>query len=129
MVENGAFLYDPAKQEEIPLAGPPAEFVARLQELGVSPLSVGRSIVATWEPNETLVLDAIRDLSLDLQIIFNKGAVMVLPASINKASGLRSALERLGHRTMSSASVTPKMITPFSNCAAAPWQSRMQFRR
>ena len=97
VVENGALLYDPARQEEIPLAGPPtAEFVARLQELGVSPLSVGRSIVATWEPNETLVLDAIRDLSLDLQIIFNKGAVMVLPASINKASGLRSALERLG---------------------------------
>lgn len=97
VVENGALLYGPARKEEIPLAEPPApEFVARLQELGVSPLSVGRSIVATWEPNETLVLDAIRDLSLDLQIIFNKGAVMVLPASINKASGLRAALERLG---------------------------------
>ena len=36
-------------------------FVARLQELGVSPLSVGRTIVATWEPNETVVLQAIRD--------------------------------------------------------------------
>ena len=97
VVENGALLYDPARKEEFPLADPPApEFVMRLQELGVSPLSVGRSIVATWEPNESLVLDAVRDLSLDLQIIFNKGAVMVLPASINKASGLRAALERLG---------------------------------
>lgn len=63
VLENGALLYDPARKEEIALAEPPApEFVARLRELGVSPLSVGRSIIATWEPNETLVLNAIRDL-------------------------------------------------------------------
>jgi HAD superfamily hydrolase (TIGR01484 family) len=97
VVENGALLFDPASKMETPLAkAPPAEFVTRLQSLGVSPLSVGRSIVATWEPNETQVLKAIRELGFDLQIIFNKGAVMVLPASINKASGLRAALDRLG---------------------------------
>ena len=37
----------------------------------------------------------IRDLGLELQIVFNKGAVMVLPAGINKASGLSAALSRL----------------------------------
>jgi hydroxymethylpyrimidine pyrophosphatase-like HAD family hydrolase len=96
VLENGALLFDPSTKEEISLAKPPsAEFVERLQKLGVSPLSVGRTIVATWEPNETLVLEAIRDLGLDLQIIFNKGAVMVLPSSVNKASGLKAALERL----------------------------------
>ena len=58
-----------------------------------SPLSVGRVIVATWEPNEGKVLDAIRELGLELQIIFNKGAVMVLPAGVNKESGLRAALD------------------------------------
>jgi hypothetical protein len=58
---------------------PSSAFVARLQELGVSPLSVGRTIVATWEPNETAVLQVIRELGLELHIIFNKGAVMVLP--------------------------------------------------
>jgi energy-coupling factor transporter ATP-binding protein EcfA2 len=31
-----------------------------------------------------------------LQVIFNKGAVMVLPAGVNKATGLACALERLG---------------------------------
>ena len=35
-------------------------------------------------------------MGLELQIIFNKGAVMVLPAGINKESGLRAALEELG---------------------------------
>jgi hydroxymethylpyrimidine pyrophosphatase-like HAD family hydrolase len=97
VVENGALLYDPAKKEAIPLADPPpAEFIARLRDQGIAPLSVGRSVVATWEPNQTPVLNVIRDLGLDLQIIFNKGAVMVLPAGVNKASGLAQALARLG---------------------------------
>ena len=42
-----------------------------------------------------MVLEAIRDLGLELHIIFNKGAVMVLPADVNKASGLKQALKRL----------------------------------
>jgi trehalose-6-phosphatase len=42
------------------------------------------------------VLDSIRELGLDLQVIFNKGAVMVLPSSVNKATGLEAALKELG---------------------------------
>ena len=42
------------------------------------------------------VLEAIRELGLELQIIFNKGAVMVLPSGVNKATGLAAALEELG---------------------------------
>jgi hydroxymethylpyrimidine pyrophosphatase-like HAD family hydrolase len=97
VAENGALLYDPATQKEEPLGPPPPpEFVAWLEAKKVEPLSVGRTIVATWEPNETAVLDAIRELGLELQIIFNKGAVMVLPANINKAFGVEAALKRLG---------------------------------
>ncbi|HET7880370.1 MAG TPA: HAD-IIB family hydrolase [Acetobacteraceae bacterium] len=94
--ENGAVLYFPDRKEERRLAASPdPNFVARLRELRMDPLSVGRSIVATWEPNETKVLQAIRELGLELSITFNKGAVMVLPAGITKASGLRAALEAL----------------------------------
>ena len=96
VVENGAVLVDPATGEEIPLGEEPSPlFVEELRRRNVTPLSVGRSIVATWEPNEKIVLDAIRDLGLELQIVFNKGAVMVLPAGVNKASGLAAALTRL----------------------------------
>ena len=52
-------------------------------------------IVATWEPHEKTVLETIRDCGLELQVIFNKGAVMVLPAGVNKATGLRAALAEL----------------------------------
>lgn len=66
-----------------------------MNELGVDPLSVGRVIVASWEPNQAKVLQAIQELGLELSIIFNKGAVMVLPAGVNKASGLLAALDAL----------------------------------
>lgn len=96
VAENGALLYRPATREERCLAErPPERFVATLRERGVDPLSVGRAIVATWEPNEQVVLETIRDLGLELHVIFNKGAVMVLPANVNKATGLAAALEEL----------------------------------
>ena len=96
VAENGALLYWPAtKREQTLAAPPPPEFAERLRAAGVEPLSVGRVIVASWEPNEGKVLATIRDMGLELQIIFNKGAVMVLPAGVNKESGLRAALQEL----------------------------------
>jgi hydroxymethylpyrimidine pyrophosphatase-like HAD family hydrolase len=59
-------------------------------------LTVGQVFVATEQPNERIVLDAIGELGLDLQVILNKGSVMVLPASVNKATGLSGALQELG---------------------------------
>lgn len=96
VAENGALLYRPATDEERRLSEPPPQaFVDLLRQRGVNPLSVGRVIVATIEPNETLVLPAIRDLGLELQVIFNKGAVMILPSGVNKATGLTAALKEL----------------------------------
>jgi HAD superfamily hydrolase (TIGR01484 family) len=96
VAENGALIYDPETEEERTLVpAPPAAFVKALQQRKIAPLSVGRAIVATWEPHETTVLEVIRELGLELQIIFNKGAVMVLPAGMNKAAGLSVALKEL----------------------------------
>lgn len=97
VAENGALLHRPATRETKVLATPPpAAFVDRLRQQGVAPLSVGAVIVATWQPHESIVLDAIRELGLELQIIFNKGAVMVLPSGVNKATGLAVALDEVG---------------------------------
>jgi hypothetical protein len=97
VAENGAVLYHPATREERQLAEPPpAEFLSTLVGRGVAPLESGRVIVATARPHETTVLAAIRDLGLELQVIFNREAVMVLPSGVNKGTGLRAALGELG---------------------------------
>ena len=96
VAENGALLYWPKSGETRVLAmAPPPAFVEKLKSMGVGPISVGHCIVATWEPHEAIVLEAIREMGLDLTIIFNKGAVMVLPTGVNKASGLKAALAAL----------------------------------
>jgi HAD superfamily hydrolase (TIGR01484 family) len=97
VAENGALLYRPSNGEERALAeGPGKKFVSALVARGVAPMSVGRAIVATWEPHEKAVLETIQEQGLELQVIFNKGAVMVLPSGVNKASGLKAALGELG---------------------------------
>ncbi|NDW07123.1 HAD-IIB family hydrolase [Jiella pacifica] len=96
VAENGALLFDPQTGSETLLSPPPPEsFVERLREKGVGPISVGRGIVATWEPHQTAILEAIREAGLELQIVFNKGAIMILPPGVNKASGLEAALRDL----------------------------------
>lgn len=104
VAENGAVVYDPAtRQVELLCAPPPEAFFADLRERGVEPLSMGRAIVATWRPHEGVVLDVIRRHGLELHVVFNKRAVMVLPSGINKAVGLAAALARLGmspHNTL-----------------------------
>jgi hydroxymethylpyrimidine pyrophosphatase-like HAD family hydrolase len=93
VAENGGLLYQPTTGLKKSLGPPPsAEFVATLKRRGVHPCTTGAVIVSTKQPHETVVLQTIRDLGLELQVIFNKGAVMVLPSGINKATGLAAAL-------------------------------------
>lgn len=97
VAENGALVYSPRTKETIALAKPPPDkFVERLSELGVEHIAVGQVIVATWVPHHPAVLEVIRELGLELLIVFNKNAVMVLPSGVNKASGLDYALRKLG---------------------------------
>ncbi len=97
VAENGAVLYRPASRDFKVLAEPPpAEFVNEMRRRGVQPLAVGQCIVATWHPFESTVLHVIREQGLELQVIFNKNAVMILPSGVNKATGLHVALNELG---------------------------------
>jgi hydroxymethylpyrimidine pyrophosphatase-like HAD family hydrolase len=104
VAENGAVLYNPSTKTHRALTHPPIPgFVTELQRRGVHPIDVGECIVATWRPHEVEVLDVIRSQGLELQVIFNKDAVMILPSGVNKATGLRAALDQLGlspHNTL-----------------------------
>lgn len=97
VAENGAVLYCPASKAVRLLAPKPApDFADELKKRGVARVAVGRVIVAAWEPHQDTILHTIHDMALELQVIFNKGAVMVLPTGVNKATGLEAALHDLG---------------------------------
>jgi HAD superfamily hydrolase (TIGR01484 family) len=96
VAENGAILYHPVNGSIKCLHEPPPErFVEELRARG-TPISVGHVIVSSHEPYDTVILQVIKNLGLELEIIFNKGAVMVLPTGVNKATGLKAALRELG---------------------------------
>ncbi len=99
VAENGALLYWPANGQ-IKLLGEPAPpaFAAKLRVKGI-PVTVGRVIVATVKPHEVIVLQTIKEMGLELEMIFNKGSVMILPTGVNKATGLREGLARIGLST------------------------------
>ena len=95
VAENGALIYAPAEQQTHVLAPPPPpELLQALTARGV-PFRVGRSVIDTFEPHEHAVLSAIHDLGLEWHIAFNKGAIMVLPSGITKATGLTAVLDEL----------------------------------
>jgi len=96
VAENGALLHNPIDQSSKILSPePPEEFVEALRSCGVTPLSVGLGIIATSELYSGVVQETIEGLGLPLHAISNKGALMILPSNIDKASGLRAALAEL----------------------------------
>lgn len=117
VAENGAALYFPGDRNVKLLADPPPQaFIDQLQDriaqsdppesisgefsqlagkYGLGGLEIGRVIVATWVPHDVTAQQLIQEQALDLQIIMNKGAVMILPTEVDKASGLKTALQEL----------------------------------
>jgi hydroxymethylpyrimidine pyrophosphatase-like HAD family hydrolase len=97
VAENGAVVYETRTGEQTLLGKPPtSEFVRRLKELTNHSIEAGKVIVSTWLPHHSAVLQAIQEMGLERQVVFNKEAVMVLPAGVNKASGMEYALRKLG---------------------------------
>lgn len=96
VAENGAVLFRPQTGETKLLAeAPPQVFIDALHQRGVSPFSTGLVIVASEQPEDAKILAVIRELGLELQVIYNKGAVMVLPSGANKGTGLLAALSEM----------------------------------
>jgi hydroxymethylpyrimidine pyrophosphatase-like HAD family hydrolase len=97
VAENGAVLYRPVERKTALLApGLPRSLIPNLRQRKVEPLWLGEILVATRSENTQAVLDAIQELDVAAEIVTNNGTIMVLPAGINKATGLAVALDDLG---------------------------------
>lgn len=96
VAENGAVLFNPSSGQQVLLCDPiPNRFAQALRRKNVAPLSLGQVIVDTTRDHEQVVLETIQELGLNLEITLNKGSLMVLPAGVDKASGLAAALGRI----------------------------------
>lgn len=97
IAENGALLYRPSTKEEVALCGPPdPALLAALRGLGV-PFSAGSALIATDDNHHAAVASAVHQLNiaLEIRIILNKGSLMILPAGVDKKTGLEAALVEL----------------------------------
>ncbi|MGZ5319259.1 MAG: HAD family hydrolase [Actinomycetota bacterium] len=94
VAENGAVLFAPGRRQALsaPVDGSVA---AALADRGVE---IGRGAVIgfTGAGDEHAVLDEIRRLGFEYQLVRNRNLLMILPAGVNKGSGLLNALRHLG---------------------------------
>jgi hydroxymethylpyrimidine pyrophosphatase-like HAD family hydrolase len=96
VAENGGVLLNPQTQElEALSVAPPPTLLEWLSARAI-PMSVGHSIVATVQPYEDAMREALRVLHLPWEVTLNKGAVMALPIGISKRTGLERALREMG---------------------------------
>src|SRR5499433_2252156 len=92
VAENGALLYFPETREARALgSAPEPALVEELRRRGV-PFDLGSSIIATTEAYADPALAAIRDTGVERTLVFNKGALMLLPGGVTKGTGLDAAL-------------------------------------
>lgn len=97
VAENGGTLYNPATgSERLLTSAPPEALLNLLRKRTRLTIEMGHVIIATSHLEKQIVLDAIQELGLELNIIFNKGSLMILPSGVNKATGLAVALKTLG---------------------------------
>lgn len=96
VAENGAVVCNPSTGEETVLAEPPPPRLLDALKRRRIPHSVGQVLIASSRPHETELVKVLADVGVEYRIVFNKGAIMVLPAEVSKASGIAYALHKLG---------------------------------
>jgi hydroxymethylpyrimidine pyrophosphatase-like HAD family hydrolase len=97
IAENGAVMYRPAERFSSIMAEAPSEMLLRALRLRqVAPLSVGSSTIKTSRENEAVVHEVLQRLRLEHQVLANGETLIILPAEVDKASGVAAALRELG---------------------------------
>jgi hydroxymethylpyrimidine pyrophosphatase-like HAD family hydrolase len=94
VAENGAVVF--AGGADYPVAEPvPRALEQALLDREV-PVRRGEVLLATRAAYDAPVLDAVRELGLDCQLVRNRSELMILPSGVSKGTGLHEALGELG---------------------------------
>jgi len=97
VAENGAVLFDPATRGETILCEPPPAVLGKmLRERLASKVKCGRVVVTAKKESKREVEDVLAKLNIGWQIISNRKDLLLLPAGVDKASGLKTLLKKIG---------------------------------
>ncbi len=103
IAENGAVLAHGGWRRALAAPVPP-ELATALAARGVA-CRPGRVLLACEGPDEAAVLEEVRRLGLECQLVRNRGELMVLPAGVSKGTGLAAGLSDLGISPHSTAAI------------------------
>ena len=95
VAENGALVYFPEHREVRSLGDPPEPALVEALARRDVPVTLGAAIVATDAPYAEAALAAIQETGVERTLVFNKGALMLLPGGVTKGTGLTAALAAL----------------------------------
>jgi hydroxymethylpyrimidine pyrophosphatase-like HAD family hydrolase len=96
VAENGAVLYYPGAatiRDQGP--PPPTRLLAELDRRGIS-YQVGRVIVGAARGDEAPIREALAAVGVNRVHVYNRSALMLLPAGVSKGTGVLNALRFLG---------------------------------
>ncbi|MFY0529967.1 HAD hydrolase family protein [Archangium gephyra] len=124
IAENGAVLHWPARRESLSLRAPvPESFTMALRRRALSSVERGQVVVYTQALHACALVEAVRELGLELQVIFCGESALAVPPGVNKGAGLQAALLSLGlspHEVVSIGSeANDHSLLDVSECAVA----------
>jgi hydroxymethylpyrimidine pyrophosphatase-like HAD family hydrolase len=99
VAENGGILHDPSNPPAVTLTvSPPAELKDVLIAAGVGEVEIGEVLVSASRDDEIAVRRAAHRLAhiWPCQVVPNKDRVMLMPAGVDKGTGLAAAVATLG---------------------------------
>lgn len=97
VAENGAVLYVPSRREVRVLGDAPEPALIEGLRRREVPHDLGSSVIATLAPFAEESIAAIREAGVERTLVFNKGALMLVPGGVTKATGLEAWLTTMGY--------------------------------
>jgi hydroxymethylpyrimidine pyrophosphatase-like HAD family hydrolase len=96
VAENGGVIHYPATGEIRSMAlPPPPRVLAELDRRNI-PYLVGRVVVGTSRADEDRVGEALAAAGVSLERVYNRGALMLLPAGVSKGTGVGQVIRHFG---------------------------------
>ncbi|HLH08147.1 MAG TPA: phosphoglycolate phosphatase [Terriglobales bacterium] len=97
VAENGAILYQPSRAlKEVLGSAPPETFFDELRKENIGPVARGEVVAAIDSKHAAALKRTVQSLYLPYQVILNKNSAMVLPAGIDKGTGVKAVLQKFG---------------------------------